>query len=129
MNEYRFTIYGNQENLLGNPIPYFRQTQRSSKFNKGAIRYHEWKDYVRSAINDCCKTKLTKSNLLVIDTKACMKLNIFFKSKIHADSDNIFKGIADSLFENDKYLSGSFDFSYSNEPRVEVVIEMFSFSP
>ena len=111
----RFTIYGNQENIKGNPIPYFRQTQASSRFNKNARRYHAWKDYVRKAANI--------SDKLVTEGKLTMDIKVYFKDKTHGDSDNIFKGIADAMFKNDKYLSGSFDFDYDiNNPRVEVTI-------
>jgi len=125
MNEYNFTIHGNQEDTKGNPIPYFRQTQRSSRFNKNAIRYHHWKDYVRNTINEQTGLQLSQFTLLKVPTKAYMVMKIYFKSKVHADPDNIFKGIADSIFHNDKYVAGSFDFEYSENPRVEVILKIF----
>jgi hypothetical protein len=39
-----------------------------------------------------------------------MDIKIFWSSDHHGDPDNIFKGIADALFTDDKYLSGSFNF-------------------
>lgn len=142
--ELKFTIKGNQENPKGNPIPYYRQTQRSSFFNKGAKRYHEWKDYVRDIAFGSTKDhivitpKVHRLGIAVaIDTshsnrtsiqltgerKLYMNLKIYFANKAHADSDNIFKGVADALFDNDKYVAGSFDFDYDKEnPRIEVEI-------
>lgn len=53
---------------------------------------------------------------------ARMDIQIEFASDVRPDPDNVFKGIADALFENDKYLSGSFDYSYAKEGRVLVKI-------
>ena len=38
-----------------------------------------------------------------------MHLKIFWADETHGDADNVFKGVADSLFENDKELDGSFE--------------------
>lgn len=123
----QFTIKGNQEDPLGNPMAYFRTTQ-GSQFTKGAKRYHAWGDYVRAQLIDALarmkdrreyaehfdfsKKKPIKASSL----KQKMTLRIFFKDKTHADSDNIFKGIADALFMNDKYLaSDGFDYFYTDK--------------
>jgi len=46
-----------------------------------------------------------------------------FKHQSHSDPDNIAKAINDALFEADKYVAGSYDFTYdADDPRVEVVI-------
>ena len=129
---YNFTIYGNNENPKGNPIPYLRMTQ-GSQWTKAALRYSQWKAYARMCLVDSLQGIpkdnalwcITKNNKAIEYTKdkAEMQLKIFFANRAHADSDNIFKGIADALFVNDKFLSGSFDFGYDNEnPRVEVFI-------
>ena len=131
-------IHGNQEDPTGNPVPYFRTTQRG-QFNKGAKRYHAWKDFVRAHYLD--KTMptrikredygdfhdiLQKKPIPASKEKQRMTLHIVFANKAHADCDNIFKGIADALFENDKYLVGSFDFEYSphKKGRVEITLEL-----
>jgi Holliday junction resolvase RusA-like endonuclease len=43
---------------------------------------------------------------------------------LHADPDNVFKGIADALFKNDKFLDGSFvsDYAPDSKGRVEISI-------
>ncbi len=51
-----------------------------------------------------------------------MILAIKFCDKAHGDSDNIFKGIADALFDNDKYVIGGFDYEYATEGSVDVLI-------
>lgn len=57
------------------------------------------------------------------ESKYVMTIMIYFADYSHADPDNIFKGIADALFDSDKYLAGDFDFDYdSSNPRVEVEI-------
>lgn len=118
-----FTIYGNQEDRAGNPIPYLRTTQNSQWTDK-AKRYHDWQDYVRATYLDAVmpnkKIKigdygeahdfLQKKPIKATKKKARMDIQIYWANETHADCDNIFKGIADALFMNDKYLAGSFDF-------------------
>lgn len=121
---YKFTIYGNQEDIAGNPIPYFRQTQRSARFNKNAIRYHHWKDYVRAAFNEAVDSFTVSQNILLeVPVKAYLHTRIYFANKKHADSDNIQKGIKDALFSNDKMVAGTYDFDYDKSaPRVECTL-------
>ena len=128
-----FTIKGNQENPNGNPIPYLRTTQRSQWTDK-AKRYNAWKDYVRASYLDQVVMKmLTKDFVKLHDItkrkpivkskeKIHVKIEITFYNKAHADSDNIFKGIADALFMDDKYLSGEFDYKYGKSGKVKVAI-------
>lgn len=51
---------------------------------------------------------------------------VFYKDKRHGDTDNVAKGINDSIFQkplNDKYIAGSYDFDYDKDnPRVEIII-------
>ena len=55
--------------------------------------------------------------------KIHMKTMIYFRSGIRPDAENVHKLISDSLFLNDKNLSGTFDFDYdARNPRVEVEI-------
>lgn len=123
-----FTIKGNQENPQGNPIPYFRTTQ-GGQFNKGAKRYHAWKDYVRAAFIDALEAikredRIDYAKFVDFSQKKPIKkagykqkvsIMIGFRDKSHADSDNIFKGIADALFMDDKYVAGDFDYFYPEE--------------
>lgn len=121
---FKFTIYGNQENIKGNPIPYFRQTQRSARFNKNATRYHGWKDHVRNAFNASIKdANLNQQILLEVPIKAYLHTEIYFANRKHGDSDNIQKGIKDAIFKNDKMVAGTYDFFYNKErPRVDCTI-------
>lgn len=47
-----------------------------------------------------------------------------YKHNAHADTDNVWKGISDALFQNDKNVIGSFDFEVVDGciPKVEVTI-------
>ena len=128
MKKISFTIKGNQENQQGNPIPYFRTTQ-GTQWTDGAQRYQQWKDYVRAhyldALGEIKKIDradfgeahdlLQKKPIANTGRKVHMLLQITWANKAHADCDNIFKGIADALFMNDKYLVGEFDYEYGDK--------------
>jgi Holliday junction resolvase RusA-like endonuclease len=132
MQIIEFSIKGNQENAEGNPIPYFRQTQ-NTKWTDGARRYEEWKNYVVSSMLAHCGTPdmlrndLNYNRPLEIPNggEARMAIEIWWASRAHGDGDNIFKGIADALFINDKeVVEGSFKSQMSTDKkgRVEVRI-------
>lgn len=131
-----FTIYGNQNDLRGNPIPCLRTTQ-GTQWTPQAIRYREWKGFVVSKFIDLIQGMPREERMLyteVIDlsgtkpikkmkSKIVMDLMIYFKDESHADCDNVFKGIADALFMNDKYLAGSFDYKMAEQGRVDITIK------
>ncbi|GIW70341.1 MAG: hypothetical protein KatS3mg101_1088 [Patescibacteria group bacterium] len=131
----KFTIYGNQDNPTGNPVPYVRST-RGALWRKDGKRYAEWKNYVQEQLipliltpetyNEFCKriAQGKKPIALGKNQKAKMDIKIFWKNRQHGDGDNVWKGIADALFENDKNLDGSFESEQSpyGEGRVEVKI-------
>lgn len=133
--EIKFTIKGNQEDPDGNPIPYVRST-RAALWRSDGKRYAAWKDHVQkcliiSDIGD--RIALIRNNLwrlkkpLVIDQKARMDIKIFWKHGAHGDPDNIFKGIADALFLDDRNLDGSFEsfITEDGKGRVEIKIAIF----
>lgn len=116
-----FTVYGNQEDRKGNPIGYHRTTQ-GSYWNAGSKKYTQWKHYVVKAF---CEATGRQSIEKPIEGKVKQYLHtfIYFKDRKHGDPDNIQKGIADALFQNDKYVAGSYDFDYDKEnPRVEIQV-------
>lgn len=55
-----------------------------------------------------------------------MEILIHWNSGVHGDPENVFGSIADSLFGQDKYLAGGFDFKQSEDgcARVEVTITL-----
>lgn len=55
---------------------------------------------------------------------ATMSLKIYWKDCRHGDPDNIFKGIADTLFENDKHLDGSFKSIHAENKKGRLEIEL-----
>lgn len=130
-----FRVYGNQENILGNPIPYTRTTQ-AGRFTKPAMRYAAWKGHVVASYLDHIQAMtdfdrknfgdihdfMQKKPINTGKNKVRMDIVTTFVDDTHGDSDNIFKGIADALFVNDKYLSGSFDFQYGKQPVVDITI-------
>lgn len=132
-----FTIYGNQEDSTGNPLAYARTTQ-STQWTAKAKRYNAWKDYVRAHYLDAVMPQkkikredfgefhdfLQKKPITATKDKVCMNIVICWKDDKHSDPDNVFKGIADALFMNDKYLGGSMDFVQSKDKRGSVKVEI-----
>lgn len=132
MTIIKFTILGNQEDRFANPIPYTRMTQKTKWLPKSK-RYFAWKSYVKGFYRDAAwkfpeidKLSTLKAKPIPATKDKCkMSLMIYFKDKTHADCDNIYKGIADALFTNDKYLAcGGIDYEYSDQGRVDVTIEL-----
>lgn len=119
MEPIKFTIYGNQENPEGNPIPYLRLTQ-NQLWMPSVRRYMNWQDHVRKAHRLYCGSLLGFSK----DTKARMNLKIYWANGAHGDPDNIFKGIADALFKNDKNLDGSFVSEMASDKKGRVEVEI-----
>lgn len=122
----QFTIYGNQENLKGNPIGYHRTTQ-GSVWNAGSRRYNAWKQHVAAAFIDGTGQMPfgTGKPINLGKAKAYLHTIIYYANDVRPDPDNVQKGIADALFVNDKNVAGSYDFAHDKaKPRVEVTIEV-----
>lgn len=128
---YRFTVKGNQDNPLGNPVGYVRTTQRSKWVSVQYRRYSQYKDHVIAAFLSVYSQPAFLDNMRrtghPIDPPNRFKIychvRIWFANHAHADPDNIWKAQNDSLFSNDKWVAGSVDFDYDPEnPRVEVSI-------
>lgn len=127
--EIQFSIFGNQEDPLGNPLPKLRMT-RGGLWKKEAQRYMAWAGFVQAQFYKRLDTLALDSvrsiqpmvERGIIDYigpkpltippgyKAQMDLKIWWGSGVHGDPENVFGSIADALFKNDKYLAGSFDF-------------------
>lgn len=129
-----FTIEGNQENKVGNPLPYLRRTQ-GSLWSKESKRYEAWIEFVRrqcyfqTTLEERWNTRgrtmryehpFTTSR----NEYARMDVMMWFADETHADPDNIFKGLADALFKNDKHLAHSVDFGHASDGRgrVDIII-------
>lgn len=144
MTRLRFTIHGNQEDHIGNPIPYTRAL--ANQFRSDAARYMAWKEYVRASFERTAvqareydvdvsykpvytTTSFPYPQLCAEEQCAAVHVRIFFQNGHHGDGDNILKGIMDALFHNDKCVwSGSFE-SYparNGKGRVEVTLEIMS---
>lgn len=137
-----FTIKGNHEDRTGNPIPYVRST-RAALWRADGRRYAAWKGYVQKEFIQNLKRGFQEvvegGNLAATfdvnsqkpirifgDHRARMDIRIFWKNGAHGDPDNIFKGIADALFFNDRNLDGSFESGIADDGvgRVEVNIKI-----
>ena len=125
----KFTIKGNPEDIEGNPVPYVRVVGRAL-WLPNAKKYHAWKEYVRSIFyrnypefasnNDEGPQPLTTK----ISARARMAITIFWVNGVHADPDNIFKGLADALFRQDKFLDGAFESHYASDGKGRVEVEI-----
>lgn len=105
---HQFSIFGSSDDPVGNPQPYYRTTQRSKWSDPGAMRYADWQEHVRATfLKECGDWCDTKKPIDLGKRNGWMKLIVYFKDDKHGDPDNIFKGIADALFINDKNLYGT----------------------
>lgn len=131
MNQFAFTIYGNQENKAGNPVPYVRSTQ-GSKWNPRYQRYCSWKDYVVKAYLLVAPFKGEANRRMIQGGKPIGKgvsgrvmVNIFFADETHCDPDNVVKGILDTLFQDDKHIDvETYHHCRADRPRVEVQVQL-----
>ncbi len=127
----QFTIYGNQEDAVGNPIPKARKTLRQ-QWTPEAKRYAEWKEHVVKAFMPVDKQPWFRTYLQcgkpidIQNSTARMDIRIFWKNGAHGDPENVFGSIADALFVNDKNLDGSFESAQTQngKGRVEVKISI-----
>lgn len=131
MTTFKFTIKGNHEKPDGNPVPYVRVVG-TALWTPTAKRYAAWKKFVRSVFYQANPKMLIGRHPdarplgTTPETQTRMNIKIFFGSKLHADEDNIFKGISDSLFESDKNLDGSFEAHYCPDKKGRVEVEIIS---
>ena len=107
-----------------NPVPYKRTTQRQKYRDTNYNKYQDWKNRI---ITEFIK-KYNKypHQILKPNKKYYVNIMCYYKDRTHGDTDNIFKGILDSIFQkplNDKYITGSMDYEYDiRNPRVEITI-------
>ncbi len=133
MKKISFTIAGNQDDIYGNPIPYVRVVKRALWLPE-AKRYNAWKTFVRRVFYKGYPEYLMRAGTTLLTDvqplttsfheKTRMDIRIYWMNGIHGDPDNIFKGIADALFKNDKYLDGSFETHRSEDGKGRVEIEI-----
>ena len=135
MKEIRFKIKGNQEDGTGNPIPYTRTT-RGSHWNEKTKRYNAWKEFVVGEFLKSIENNypeylqkfqhnwINRGKLIELkkDAKVKVDMVIEWKNKNHGDPDNVWKGIVDALFDEDKNIDGSFSSGVTGEGAVEVTI-------
>ena len=124
----KFTIHGNPQDIEGNPIPCVRVVGQAL-WVPNAKRYWEWKKYVQAVfLREYPEYSTTIYQSPSLTTKmsatARMDIKIYWVNGKHADPDNIFKGIADSLFQQDKYLDGSFESHYASDGKGRVEVEI-----
>lgn len=110
--KYTFEVIGNQEDPKGNPLGYFRMTQ-GTKWSTAAQKYLKWKSHVVKAFNKAGYQHHNPLNFAPVSLQkneaARVDISIVFANERRADCDNVYKGVLDALFENDKQvMAGSF---------------------
>ena len=113
--------------VVGDPVGYYVQGGRPNW--KRMRAYVEWKEHVQKSAMMCgVKLPLTASR----EWPLWIHTSSWFRNGVHADPENIRKGISDALFyagkgekgSADKYTGGSFGAPLydPDNPRVEVHI-------
>jgi Holliday junction resolvase RusA-like endonuclease len=108
-----------------NPIPYKRTTQRQKFKDREYQKYVRWKNKI---YDEFIKTfKRYPHQVFKPKKKYYVDLTVYYKDKVHGDTDNVFKGVLDAVFQkplNDKYICGSMDYFYDKDnPRVEIIFK------
>lgn len=136
--ETRITITGNADDPQGSPLAKIRKTKNQA-WKPEVQKYARWKDYVLEQYHKQTKTrvkwifveknkkmvpKMVKPLVTSEDHPAQMHIKIQWKNGVHADPEGVFGSIADALFSQDKYLSGSFEADPipKGEGKVEIII-------
>ena len=79
-------------------------------------KYLAYKDTVRVASTNLLFDRKPKN-------KIYLDVMIWFGSHHHPDPENVRKGVQDSIFDQDKMVAVTVDFSYDpQKPRVEITI-------
>ena len=125
---FKFTIHGNPQDIEGNPVPCVRVVGQAL-WLPNAKRYWDWKQYVLAVFlreyPEYSRPGYQSLPLTIkISAEGRMDIKIFWVYGKHADPDNIFKGIADSLFQKDKFLDGSFESHYAEDGKGRVEVEI-----
>lgn len=129
MTNLVFTIQGNPEDEDGNPYGYKRMLKKHMR--EDARKYLAWQNYVREAFEDTypdvwmeADEKFPLTSTMANPVR--MDIIIEWASDGHrSDADNVYKGIQDSLFRNDKYVTaGSFESSLSPEGKGRVIVKI-----
>lgn len=130
----QFTIHGNQNDPEGNAVPYTRVVGQAL-WTAPAKRYSDWKQYVQHnflvALDEkhrgICSVAIfhhKKPIILLNDQMAEMNIMIYWANELHGDPDNVWKGIADALFFQDKHIMGKKDFVHAEDKKGKVEISI-----
>lgn len=119
-----FTVRHHEQGRQVNPVGYVRTTQKAKFVSKQWKRYQSFKLSVIKAYCDAANKTFRISHKPIRDTsKYYSDIMVYFRNYAHCDPDNVAKAVNDSLFVNDKYVAGSYDYAYDTaDPRLEVVI-------
>lgn len=126
-----FEIRGNQTNPFGNPVGYTRTLSHS--WRADATKYANWCRFVRQCYFLEFQKELTAREMLSMpqplttskESHAEMHIEVEYSNDTRPDMDNVFKGIADALFKNDKYImAGSFKGKMSDNKKGRVLVKI-----
>lgn len=125
----KFTIYGNEFGNDDNPLPKLKMTGKQHWLHK-AQKYVRYKQHVVAQMTDAHPNIKVNGKKKLLNTtedvRGVMDIQIYWKNRKHGDPENIFGAIADAIFDDDKYLDGSFKSQMSKDghAKVDVVITL-----
>lgn len=133
--ETRITITGNADDPQGSPLAKIRKTGNQT-FMETVKKYVRWKHYVLREFHNQTGMKekvefdrngnarIAKPLATSEECPGHMHIKIQWKNGVHADPEGVFGSIADAIFSQDKYLSGSFEANPVpvGQGKVEIII-------
>lgn len=112
-----------------NPVPYKRTTQRA-KYSKDYKKYLDFKTLMGDKF--CLQNPDAPKELYRVGKdwharpllKGAYFVDViaYYKDKTHGDTDNIAKAVNDALFDDDKFVSGIYQYKYAKSGGLKVRI-------
>lgn len=109
MKTIAFSIAGNHENPLGNPIPFQRVLKQH--YRAASKRYAEWCGMVRAKMLDALvnlpgQLQVNTAGKIVLQPGEEVEVTVVvtWADEKHGDLDNVVKGILDATLHDDKHV-------------------------
>ena len=115
---YHMRVVGNQEDRIGNPIPFVRVL--GNRMRADGARYMEWKEFLKGKFYDATRAI---APLVTEKNPITARMHMTFKNDIRGDLDNIGKGVLDALLHNDKYVDDiHYTYAYGEIGSIDITL-------